>query len=82
MQIQIQDILPLLRDGFVAMNLNGDWCYHQSKPELGAYGYCWVNFGESLPRNLSTLFDIDKFDGDWKDSCMICGEIKALKESK
>lgn len=33
--IKIEDLIPLLKKGWVAMNKNGDWWWFQKKPKKG-----------------------------------------------
>lgn len=72
-QIKIQDLLPLLRKGWVAMEKNGDWWWYKEKPETGAYSDVWLAKSCSNYLSLDT-FNIARFDGDWKDSLMECGK--------
>lgn len=74
-QIKIQDLLPLLKPGFVAMDKDGTWCW---------YSFCTSHNDFSWGFNakfmdeyicLSDVFDIAPFEGDWKDSLMECGNI-------
>lgn len=80
-QITIYDLLPLLRKGWVVFTRNGNWFLYNRKPKLKSY----INFfGNKVERwesesvsdgiNLSEILKIKKFDGDWKDSLMECGE--------
>lgn len=79
--IKINDLLPLLKTGYVAMNASGEWCWHQSKPEVAVK--LWRNKGGIVQLNLTRAtrspydnfaFDIAPFEGDWKDSLMECGK--------
>lgn len=69
-QIAIYDLLPLLRKGWVAMGESGDWKWFSHKPNV-QYGI-WS--AETLSENITILFNIKPFDGDWKDSLMECGK--------
>ena len=68
-QITIEQLLPLLRRGFVTMDKDGDWAWHSDKPEYNV-GYCCWGSEDGLYIPLTGLFNIKKFDGDWKDSLM------------
>lgn len=68
MQIKIQDLLPLLRDGYVAMDEDGAWRWFECPPTL--LNTIWYQITYV---HLNKSFDIAPFEGDWKDSCMKCG---------
>lgn len=65
-QITIYDLLPLLKSGWVAMDMDGSWTWFSTKPFKRTdmwlltkdWGYC----------SLTKAFNIAPFDGDWKDS--------------
>lgn len=72
-QITIYDLLPLLKKGWVAMDENDGWYWYEDEPTIQkfVYGgnketYHWNNSGDLC--DLSELFNIKPFDGDWKDS--------------
>nr|DAH24271.1 MAG TPA: hypothetical protein [Caudoviricetes sp.] len=69
-QIKIQDLLPLMKPGFVAMDKSGRWFYYEVIPKL--YSSTWN--ANSSARYLGDMFDIAPFEGDWKDSLMECGK--------
>lgn len=70
-QIKIQDLLPLLKPGFVAMDANEIWYWYQEKP----YVRNEIEFGNQFDMMcLTDGFDIAPFEGDWKDSLMECGQ--------
>ena len=75
-QIKIQDLFPLLKPGFVAMDSDGTWTWYRLKPDAETFYFLWlparVGRGESMELY---GFDIEPFDGDWKDSLMECGNI-------
>ena len=69
-QITIYDLLPLLNDGYVAMDEDGDWFWYWKKPIIFEDSDKWMPYKatskvEKIPEQ---LFDIAPFDGDWKDS--------------
>ena len=41
-QITIYDLLPLLRNGWVAMDADGTWCWFSQKPNVGDMEWLWV----------------------------------------
>ncbi len=73
-QIQIYELLPLLRQGFVAMDKDKSWYWYANEPEIDIDSYTrWiVNSGPYI--NLSDLFDIAPFEDDWEYSLMECGK--------
>ena len=73
-QIKIQDLLPLMKPGFVAMDKDGTWCWYSFHTSHN--DYTW-GFDACLMDEyvcLSGGFDIAPFEGDWKDSLMECGK--------
>ena len=74
-QIKIQDLLPLLKPGFVAMDSDGEWWWYQKEPKPDGYCDTWmINVEEDSILSALDAFDIAPFDGDWKDSLMECGK--------
>ena len=73
-KIKIQDLLPLLRKGYVAMEKYGIWYWYTHKPVPDNIGI-WIQLPDGDLYELSA-FNIAPFDGDWKDSLMECGEKK------
>ncbi len=75
--IKIEDLLPLLRPGWVAMDEDKLWFWHQVKPDIqkingmGMWGS--KTYSGKIIR-LKDLFDIAPYDGDWSDSLMECGK--------
>lgn len=67
-RIKIQDLLPLLKPGFVAMDSDGTWWWYDKEPspndEDGIWMSTWAKAGDC---SLSA-FDIAPFEGDWKKS--------------
>jgi len=70
--IEINEITPFMKKGWVAMNKDGNWCYYVKKPEI--FDIMWVRgYGDITPaKSLSDAFDIAPAD-DWTKSLM---EIK------
>lgn len=64
--IDIKDIIPFMRKGWVAMDENGEWFWYSTKPVVDEY--CWC-FGRSIGNNqeLTLAFNISPAD-DWKKS--------------
>lgn len=75
-QITIQDLLPLLRPGWVATDGRGRWEWFASRPRiLNLNGIeLWGATDEGIVMNLSCGFNIAPYEGDWKDSLMECGK--------
>ena len=73
-QITIYDLLPLLKNGYVAMDRDGTWKWFSHKPhKVGEFVWGEVTYWECYHHNcegsfLTRAFDIAPFDGDWKDS--------------
>ena len=76
MKIKIEQLLPLMRKGWVAMDENESWCWHKEKPEK-IIDYCkeYHGYWHSLcyGRKLDTFFDIEPVE-DWTKSLMECGK--------
>lgn len=76
-QIQIYDILPLLRKGYASMDENEIWHWCEDEPTPD--DHFW-NLGDTIDLIsyccLSDAFNIAPFDGNWKDSLMECGTEK------
>lgn len=70
-QIKIQDLFPLLKPGFVAMDSNKRWYWYAYEPTINTRGETFIGLS---PKDLSCMFDIAPFAGDWKDSLMECGK--------
>lgn len=74
-QIKIQDLLPLLKPGFIAMDSDGWWWWFETEPSPDGYGDRWI-LKDYPNSDCSALdaFNISPFEGDWKDSLMECGK--------
>lgn len=75
MQINIQDIIPFMKPGWVAMDEDGEWHWWQNKPEQrlkgsGYFSYWWELDGYMVC--LSTIYDIAPAD-DWTQSLQKVG---------
>ena len=70
--MKIQELLPLLRPGWVAMEKNGIWYWYDREPVPSNMGI-WMSLSDGDLYELGA-FNIAAFDGDWKDSLMECGK--------
>ncbi len=68
--INIQDIIPFMKDGWVAMDEDGGWNWWERKPELKYDYYWWAPTGYVCC--LSDGFDIAPAD-DWTKSLIKVG---------
>lgn len=69
--INIQDIIPFMKKGWVAMDETGVWYYYEQEPEMsdsitGGYWHSWDNV------RISDVFDIAPAD-DWTKSLIKVG---------
>ena len=65
-QIKIEQLLPLLKSGYVAMDEDGTWCWFSEEPSILIDSWFWEE--DSMYFILAKVFNIAPFDGDWKDS--------------
>jgi len=71
--ISIQDIIPLMKDGWVAMDENGTWYWYEEKPTLLPINRIWKGTPFSTCDNLGIeCFDIAPAD-DWTKSLIKVG---------
>lgn len=61
----IQDLRPMLKPGYVAMNKNGNWMWFSNNPDQ-SFG-CWVASSGQLCC-LSIAFDIQPSEWGWENS--------------
>lgn len=75
-QITIYDLLPLLKQGWVAMDKGETWHWYNFHTSHNEYrwGFDACFMDECVC--LSSMFDIAPFDGDWEDSLIECGNNK------
>lgn len=74
--MKIQELLPRLNKGYVAMDENKRWHWFEVEPERKSTSWYYTAIPTYKICNISDAFDIEPFDGDWKDSLMKCGEKK------
>lgn len=65
--INIQDIIPFMKDGWVAMDKDGAWCWFSHKPILKNGLDFWCLSACSMSYTIPTAFDIAPAD-DWTKS--------------
>lgn len=73
MQINIQDIIPYMKDGWVAMDEDGSWCWYVDKPIRDELLLQWLPEGDCIYEELGGVFDIAPAD-DWTKSLIKVGE--------
>ena len=61
-QIDIKELIPFIKDGWVAMDKCGEWYWHATKPER--FRICWDS---EYSVCLNDIFDIAPAD-DWTKS--------------
>ena len=64
-KIKIEQLLPLLKSGWVAMDKCGKWWWFSARPFM--WNKEW-HFKRGKLFCISRSFNIAPFDGDWKDS--------------
>lgn len=76
--MKIQELLPRLKKGWVAMDKDKRWWYSEEEIQPISVMGCWATVAGRycLSLCLSKMFDLEPFDGNWKDSLMKCGEKK------
>lgn len=56
-QIKIEKLIPLMRKGWVAMDIQGEWWWFETKPIYNiADGFWYINYKRNK-RNFSVLSD-------------------------
>ena len=72
MQINIQDIIPFMKKGWVAMDENGDWYWYKEKPMFLPLNRIWKTISSSTCKVNIGCFDIAPAD-DWTKSLIKVG---------
>lgn len=70
--INIQDIIPFMKDGWVAMDENGDWYWYYEKPMFLPMNRIWRTTSSSTCKINIYCFDIAPAD-DWTKSLIKVG---------
>ena len=73
MHINIQDIIPFMKKGWVAMDKNGKWWWFPFEPYMKSYEWLFSGgngYEQAIP--ISVLFDIAPAD-DWTKSLIKVG---------
>lgn len=84
MKIKIEQLVPLLKKGWIAMGKDGKWYWYSSRPQASWFAGTWVSKGKHK-HLLNNVFYIRSQRRNWKNTLIeIKGEekVKALKESK
>ena len=66
-KIQITDLIPFLKPGFVAMDATGEWYWYEIKPEIAKVCAEWVQPNGTM-QNLSNAFNLKKSETKKKKS--------------
>lgn len=71
--ITVKELIPYLRNGWIAMDKNGDWCWYEYKPVCVDVENCHKWLREDINHlwcNLSRVFEIApcSINIDWKKS--------------
>lgn len=64
--IKIDELIPLLKKGWVAMDKTGDWYFFDYKPKVGTYSDFWYTVKPYAYQ--FDMFNIEPYQGDWKKS--------------
>lgn len=67
--IKIEQLIPFMRKGWVAMDKNGEWWWYEIKPEVNDNLLQWMGTEGSTDK-IQDAFDIERAD-DWTKS-LIC----------
>ena len=80
--INIQDIIPFMKDGWVAMDEDGEWHWWQNEPEQRlknkGFSYWWELNGHMVC--LSSVYDIAPAN-DWTKSLIKVENKDGLQKS-
>ena len=77
-KINIKDLLPLLKNGWVAMDMNENWFWYSKKPKKR--DKYWLDGDTCRACNLNTIFDIQPAD-DWEKSLIKCDQLPKTSDS-
>lgn len=73
--INIQDIIPFMEDGWVAMDKDGAWCWFEEKPVASVCDGRWVTTNHCISECINTVINIASAD-DWTKSLI---QVKGVK---
>ena len=65
--IKIEDLIPLLKEGWVAMDKYGSWVWYSQKPTKNVRGEMWEKKPDEVWIVLYPIFDIAPAE-DWTQS--------------
>ena len=66
--ITIDDLIPFLKKGWVAMDSCKTWWWFNVKPNMADCGWCPMDYSYTVIDLDSCFFNIAPYQGDWKDS--------------
>lgn len=76
-QITINELIPLLKPGYVAMDATGEWYWYRKQPKQGLTRSAWAIDPTMDPKSdfqaLSVAFNIAKSDVEWDKSLIKVG---------
>lgn len=75
--ITIEQLVPLLRPGWVAMDTSDKWYWYEDRPYYGYADWQYTGRGECMELNI--LFEIAVYPGDWRESLI---EIKGEENER
>lgn len=76
--IKIEQLIPFMRNGWVAMDSNGEWWWYEIKPEVNDNLLQWMGTEGSTDK-IQDAFDIERAD-DWKKSLIKIDQVLQEKE--
>ena len=73
--INIQDIIPFLKDGWIAQDRNGDIYWHEKEPYIE--GNMWFSKGRAESfKDFGCLKEVENWADDWTQSLI---QVKGVK---
>lgn len=73
-KIQISDLIPFLKPGFVAMDSTGEWYWYKKQPKQSRVHAVWSIDNHTDPKSdfqaLSVAFNIARSDKEWDKSVL------------
>ena len=75
--IKIEQLIPLLNDGWVAMDESGAWGWFEEEPYAAAWSPVW--YADDCENEIFQGFDIEPVE-DWTDSLIEIKDGKAVQK--